>query len=73
MRNGINGWRIVKISEKYFLVDTADFFEIASPELGFTISRKIEQKSSQTNLYIIIKASDILNFSKQELISFKVN
>ena len=42
---------------------------MASPYLGLIISKKIEQKSSQTNLYVIIKASEILKLSYELFIS----
>ena len=79
-RNKINQWLMVQMGYVGPMLGQHHQFHHYNPgkskfaeDRYFTISRNIEQKSSQTNLYINIKASDILNFSKQELISFKLD
>ena len=58
--NGIKGCRIDKILINKLLISNSVFGDILSPYFGLTISKNVEQKSSHTNLYVIISASEIL-------------
>ena len=67
--NGIKGCKIDKILINKLLISNSVFGDILSPYFGLTISKNVEQKSSHTNLYVIIKASEILKLSKALSIS----
>ena len=62
--NGIKGCITSKSVLKIDLVASSASAETFSPRAGFTISKYHEQKSSQTSLYVVIKASDRRYFVK---------